>query len=218
MPHRSFSAHFTSTAASRKELENALKLSRAAIAIAFEGLHRAETSFQSLSEIRICTEALAVKANTRSGRISNTTAVDRKRELAGWTLKGLDAYDEHENDMKDAWQGWSSAMSGAVRAKKCQVAIKEDKALLVQNVIAFQGRTKRRKIEGRKLAVENEQDKMLEELLEAAGATHDMLREVHKMLRDHEKAWEWIEQELKKGFMAARSAVSQCEWNERWTV
>lgn len=214
MPHFTRRAQGPSVASSRKELENALKLSQAAVSIALEGLHRAEMALQSLSEIRVYTGALAIKAENGSG---HGMSADHKRELASWIIKSLHASDEHASDIIDAWQGWSSAMRGCVRAKRCQMVMTA-RMISAMFETMFQCQTKRRKIADGMSAVEHEEHIALAELRQAAYEILETLREVHRRLRGHEKAWDWMEKELKKGFMAARLAISRSDPDKRWTV
>lgn len=111
MPHQTLGARIASAATSRKKLENSIALSKAAVYIMLEALQRAETSLQTLSEIRIRTEALATKAESR-----NTTTAELRRELADWMFKSVDSCKEHEGAIEDAWKGWRSAMAGIVKA------------------------------------------------------------------------------------------------------
>ncbi|KAF2794768.1 hypothetical protein K505DRAFT_336634 [Melanomma pulvis-pyrius CBS 109.77] len=210
MPQQTLGAHIASAAISREKLENSIALSKAAVYIMLEALQRAETSLQTLSEIRIRTEALATKAENK-----NTTTAELRRELADWTFKSMDSYKEHEGAIEDAWKGWRSAMAGIVKAGQSRKAHEEIMASLQHMKNEHRRQKERHRVRRVRIAIEKENDEVMGELLDAVGGTEEMLRGALKRLNDHKRVRDWVDKEFKKASTAAREAIAESTRKER---
>ncbi|KAF2255133.1 hypothetical protein BU26DRAFT_500756 [Trematosphaeria pertusa] len=204
---RTLGIHIANAAAARKALTNAVALAKAAQSIMLEGLQNAETSLQSLTEIRIRTEALGAKT-----QFGGVTEQDLKRRLADYTLHGVNVRKEHETAMDDAWKGWRSAMANIVRAGKAQKDHDEVVRELRRMEVLYRGfKEFEGSVSGVRSSIERENEEVCKEVVAIASASQERLRGALEQMNAHSAAWEWVDDGVRKAAAAARRAITGVE-------
>jgi len=198
--------HAANAAAFRRELENSLTSAKDKISIVLEALQKAETTLQALTQICICVEALAIKAEKGGCAVADLT-----RELIDWTLKYFDTCKELEVILGNSWKAWKSAMGNIVSAGRSQEAHENILITLLQMKHQHRGDKNEINIEGVRSAMEDVGKKALDRLLETTNGAKDTLKEALKRLSDHREAWDRKEKEYRKALTAARIAISNLE-------
>ncbi|KAF2702722.1 hypothetical protein K504DRAFT_452968 [Pleomassaria siparia CBS 279.74] len=191
------------TSTMRKELEDSFATSKAATSIMLEAQRSAEASLQTRNSIRVRTEALVSKASR--GRAKT---VDLHRELANCTLDSLEAVKDHDVAMKDVWRGWQATTTGIMRMEwfhqKVLRALDE-----MEKDVEKEGGQEEENAKDVRSAIDRENKKLLEKLVEVADCTERILREALKELDDHKIAWGYIERELGEATNQARKAIAE---------